>query len=75
MSPQTQPTMFVNNSSLVEYLATTCGLSLITPNLEKKWQNIISTMTNYLKDIDNTIGQNIVEEIDKFMNSWLNMGW
>ena len=36
MNPSSSPVQFVRNSSLVEYLATNCGMSLTKPNAEKK---------------------------------------
>lgn len=55
MSPSDDPMKFINNSSLIEYLATNCGLSLTAPNLEKKWTNILNTLGSSVLDIDNTL--------------------
>lgn len=70
MSPQSSPLLFVNNSSLVEYLATTCGLSLITPKIQKKWDMIVNSIGNSFFDIDNNIFDGISEAVDNFMMDW-----
>lgn len=73
MSPQSSPLLFVNNSSLVEYLATTCGLSLITPNLERRLDMIVNAVTNAFTDIDNNIISGITEAIDKSVMDFLGL--
>ena len=44
MTPQSSPMMFINNSSLVEYLAINCGLSVTQPNLSTKYEYSIKIM-------------------------------
>ena len=51
--------MFVENTSLVEYLATTCGLDLTNPNISLKWKTILETYTNSILDIGNNISAGI----------------
>ena len=59
MSPSSSPKMFVENTSLVEYLATTCGLDLTNPNISLKWKTILETYTNSILDIGNNISAGI----------------
>lgn len=73
MSPQNDIMLFLNNSSLIEYLATTCGLSLISPNIEKKMDLIIDTTISGFKDIPNTMMSYINEEIDKVTQQFLGL--
>ena len=71
MSPQSEPLLFVNNSSLVEYLATTCGLSLITPRLEDKWNMVVNSLVSSFFDIDNNIFDGISEAVDNLLTDFL----
>lgn len=51
MSPQTNATLFANNGSLVEYLATTCGLSLVTPQIQKKVSMIANSYLGQIQGV------------------------
>lgn len=73
MSPQSSPLLFVNNNSLIEYLATTCGLSLISPNLSARLDMIVNAISNALGDIDTTVISSITEEIDKLAMDFLKL--
>lgn len=76
MSPQSSPMLFANNSSLVEYLATTCGLSLITPNIKKRIDMLTNSIKNAIFDVDTNIISGISEAADNLfkdffgLNSW-----
>ena len=67
MSPQENPLLFINNTSLIEFLATTCGLSLVTPQLSKKadlaWNSISTATTTYPK----TVMSHVLEEMDTLL--------
>ena len=63
MTPQSSPLLFINNTSLIEYLAVTCGISLVTPNLTRKVELIVNGIESSLKDIP----KNVVGEA----NEWL----
>lgn len=75
MSPQSSPLLFVNNTSLVEYLATTCGLSLVTPNMRAKMDMTVNAIQNAFFDIDNTVMGGIAEAVDSFVLSFLGLQW
>lgn len=68
MSSQENPLLFINNSSLIEYLATTCGMSLTKPNLEAKYKMLINNITNVFKDFKT----NAVSEADEFLTNAVN---
>jgi hypothetical protein len=69
ISPSTQPQLFVNNYSLIEFLATNCGLNLANQDtLAKKAEIIASSLKTSFTDIDNNIGSMINEYIN---DSWL----
>ena len=72
MTPSSSPKMFVENTSLVEYLATACGLDLTSPNLTLKWKTILETYTNSLLDVGtnisagiNTAAFNLLNKVNK----------
>lgn len=63
MSPSSSPIKFANNSSLIEYIATNCGMSLTSPNFEKKWTNLINNVTSAFTDIPTSVKGSIEESI------------
>ena len=63
MSPSSSPMLFANNSSLVEYLATNCGITLTAPNFKTKWNNIINTTISSFTDIPSNIKSSVEEKI------------
>lgn len=73
MSPQNSPLLFVNNSSLIEYLATTCGLSLITPNIDARLDMLTNAVSNAFMDIDDNIVSGITEAIDNAVKNFLGL--
>lgn len=75
MSPQSSPLLFVNNSSLIEYLAVTCGLSVTSPQLSKKAELILNTTSNAIKDVPVTVGSYVTEFIDNTIADWTGLTW
>lgn len=55
LSPSTDPLKFLSNSSLIEFLCTSCGMSIIAPNQLSKWENTVNTVVNKFLDIPNQI--------------------
>ena len=68
MSPQTNPLLFINNTSLVEYLAINCGLSLTTAQLDTKLDMILNVVENSFRDIPNNIRSTAQEWLDSITN-------
>lgn len=68
MTPSSSPKMFVENTSLVEYLATACGLDLTAPNLGLKWKTILETYESSFKDIGTNISSGIGTAAFKFID-------
>lgn len=64
ISPQSSPMMFVQNTSLIEFLATQCGISITSPNIKKKYEMIFSSIENAFRDIDDNISSRVHEWID-----------
>lgn len=55
MAPQTSPGLFLTNSSLTEYMANQCGLSLAEPQLMTKLKNKINLVKGTVFDIPTTV--------------------
>lgn len=70
MTPQSSPLLFINNTSLIEYLAVTCGISLITPNLTKKAELVVTGLLNSVKDIPKNIISSAQEAIQNAVMQW-----
>ena len=69
MSPATSPFEFINNASLIEYIATNCGLDLTSPTFESKWKNAVNTTVNAFKDIKTNIPSLVDEKVNELINS------
>lgn len=70
MSPQNSPALFLSNSSLIEYLATTCGLNLLQPQLSTKMSYIIQTVKNSITDIPHNIISEVTDKIENIVANW-----
>lgn len=75
MSSQENPIQFINNASLVEYLAVTCGMNLIAPKLAAKAQLAVQTIANTFKDIPTNVRSSISESADNLLISFLGLDW
>ena len=73
MTPSSAPRNFVNNSSLIEYLATTCGMTITAPNFKKKYTNIINTVVSSFTDIPGSIKSSIEEDVYKLISSFTSL--
>ena len=70
MTPSNDPVLFVNNSSLVEYLATNCGLNLLESQFTTKVNLLLNNLKTYPGDsIDNAISS-IGEKVDDILYEW-----
>ena len=70
MTPQSSPLLFINNTSLIEYLAVTCGISLITPNLTRKMEMIVSSFENAVFDIPKNVVSGATETLQNWVMQW-----
>lgn len=70
MSPQSQPLMFLSNSSLIEYLATTCGLSLIQPQINMRLKYTIQAIKNAFGDIGTNVLSEANNAIENLLSPW-----
>jgi hypothetical protein len=73
MSSSSDPTLFVNNSSLIEYLATNCGLSILATSVKTKVNLIMSSYGNAFSDIDNNISSAVNEYMDSVITKFVTL--
>lgn len=73
MTPSNDPLLFINNSSLVEYLAINCGLDLVNSNFTKKMSFIWNTILSSAKDVSDNVISNITEEMDDLIYKMVNI--
>ena len=70
MTPASHPAMFVNNSSLIEYLATQCGLNLLENKFSTKVSLFLDNFKNMPADIiDSEVGK-VGQKIDDLLYSF-----
>lgn len=74
ISSQSDPNMFLSNSSLIEYLATSCGLSLIAPNFKAKLDLSVNTRITSLTDIPSNVAAAIWETITNWVSNFVSLG-
>lgn len=70
LTPPSNQLTFINNSSLIEYLATKCGLNLLESQFSTKIDLLINGLSNEVKDVFNTISSTINERIDEVIQSY-----
>lgn len=73
MTPANSPFRFIHNTSLVEFLATNCGMSLTKPNFTTKVQFMIDSVLNQFTDIDETAYNWIKDEYYKLINRFTSL--
>lgn len=67
MSPQENPLLFINNSSMLEFLSTMCGLDMVTPRLKMRADLVWNTVTNAIADYPKTVMSHILEAMDNLL--------
>lgn len=73
MSPQSSPAMFLSNSSLIDYLATTCGLSLIQPQINMRLKYTIQAIKNSFGDIGTNVLSEANNMIEDLISPWFSI--
>ena len=77
MNPSNEPVNFAKNPSLVEYLATNCGMSLTKANVDKKvgtiWKTLLNAITDSPSNAASAISDAIFENTISKLGSLL--GW
>lgn len=70
MSKSGDITLFLSNSSLIEYLATNCGVNLITPQLKNRVE-VFRSVISQAFDTD-VIKESVTEAIFGGVSDWVN---
>lgn len=70
LTPPNDAKLFASNSSLVEFLATTCGLDLVQPQLKKKITTMWNITVQGLKDIPGTALGKVTESFDRALSAF-----
>lgn len=73
MSPSNDPGLFRNNTSLVDYLATVSGLSLIEPQLSTKMSMILNSYSNAVMDIDDNIKSAVLDTWERKLSGFISL--
>ena len=69
LTPSYSPLQFINNASLVEFLATNCGLSITKPLMVKKYESMINLIKNKIDSIPSTVGSKVNETIQNWLSN------
>lgn len=73
MTPSNHPLLFLNNSSLIDYLSINCGLNFLEPRLSKKLSLAISGTKNLVEEFIPNVAGKVVEKLDSAVASWTDM--
>jgi hypothetical protein len=65
---------FVSNSSLVDFLATNCGLSIVRPNVQKKWDMAVNGLEGFVFNGPTNIKAQLSQDVFNLMNSFVDLG-
>ena len=65
MSPAKDVSLFRNNTSLIDYLATISGLDLIKPQMESKISMLVANYAAAVRDIDDNAVSLVMDKIEK----------
>ena len=73
MTPSNHPLLFLNNSSLIDYLSINCGLNFLEPRLSKKLSMLVSGVKKSVEEYLPNVAGKALEKLDSELASWLNM--
>lgn len=68
MTPASDPILFCNNSSLVEYLAINCGLDLVNNQFATKFTMMLNNISNFPKEV---VTNNVFAKLEENLNDML----
>lgn len=64
MPNTSQPGLFFNNNALIEFLAATCGVDMIEPNIKLKIDTFLSTVAHVVTDIPRNAYDYVVDSLN-----------
>jgi len=65
LSPANDPGLFVNNSSLIDYLANSAGINIVMPSVRQKTAMLAATYSSSVTDIPRNVKSVIGDNIEK----------
>jgi hypothetical protein len=69
LTPTGDVVLFLANSSLIEYLATSCGVSLVTPQLKNRVKYISAVFDATISNLDDEVSMSIFSGLENFIAS------
>lgn len=64
MAKTSQPGLFFNNNALIEFLAATCGVDTIQPNLSLKIETLVNALLTTVRDIPSNVYNRAIEGLN-----------
>ena len=71
ITPSNEPLLFLSNSSLIDYLATSCGLDMTKPQLSNKIEYLTGVLGSSFEDIPENVSGEIKKKIDDMVAPWI----
>lgn len=74
ITPGGDVVLFLSNSSLIEYIATSCGVNIVTPQLNKRVDMVVNTVKQSFDNIiDDTINMTVMDKAQNLIDSLLKL--
>lgn len=70
MADTSQPGLFFNNPTLIEFLTTTCGVNTMVPNISLKVMTMLNLFSSSLMDIPTNMYQGAVQGLNNTVMNW-----
>lgn len=70
MASSSQPMLYFNNPTLIEFLSTTCGVNTIQPNISLKIMTMMNLFANYATDIPTNLYSQTVQFLNNKVMEW-----
>lgn len=74
MTPAGDAILFLSNTSLIEYISTTCGVNLITPQLQNRIKLITALIDSEIISIEEGVSEAIFGATDNLIQSIVSIG-
>lgn len=72
MSKGSDPLLFLNNTSLMQYIATSCGIDIMQPALNTKIRTAVRLFVSKFTDVTDNIQQSVDEFVSGIASSFMN---
>lgn len=61
--------LFLANSSLIEYIATNCGIDLVSPQLTNRVKNVLAVVSNIPQQIEDTVTIEVLNGLENIIST------